>query len=61
MERGGGAAPQRIHLFGSATDDRYWKNVSPEAKDFVRSCLLVDPSKRITADEAMNHKASPVL
>ncbi|UZJ56735.1 hypothetical protein CBS101457_006055 [Exobasidium rhododendri] len=36
--------------------DRYWKNVSPAAKDFVKSCLCVDPAKRITADEAMKHK-----
>lgn len=35
--------------------DRYWKNVSSEAKDFVKHCLMVDPSKRITADEAMKH------
>ncbi|PWN91892.1 putative CMK1-Ca2+/calmodulin-dependent ser/thr protein kinase type I [Acaromyces ingoldii] len=36
--------------------DRYWKNVSPAAKEFVKSCLTVDPSKRLTADEAMKHK-----
>jgi calcium/calmodulin-dependent protein kinase I len=35
--------------------DRYWKNVSPAAKEFVKACLTVDPTKRITADEAMNH------
>lgn len=35
--------------------DRYWKNVSAEAKDFVKQCLTVDPSKRITADDAMKH------
>lgn len=37
------------------TDDRYWKNVTPAAKEFVKSCLTVDPKKRITADEAMKH------
>ncbi|EST07322.1 Protein kinase domain protein [Kalmanozyma brasiliensis GHG001] len=35
--------------------DRYWKNVSQEAKDFVKACLTVDPKKRITADEGMAH------
>ncbi|KAN0064850.1 Calmodulin-dependent protein kinase cmk2 [Thecaphora frezii] len=35
--------------------DRYWKNISSEAKDFVKACLTVDPKKRITADEAMEH------
>ncbi len=31
------------------------RNVSAEAKDFVKQCLTVDPSKRITADDAMSH------
>lgn len=35
--------------------DRYWKNVSAEAKDFVKACLKTDPLQRITADEAMKH------
>lgn len=35
--------------------DRYWKNISTEAKEFVKACLTVDPSKRITADEALRH------
>lgn len=35
--------------------DRYWKHISPEAKDFVKLCLTVDPHKRITADEAIKH------
>lgn len=36
--------------------DRYWRNITPEAKEFVKACLTVDASKRITADEAMKHK-----
>ncbi|CAO1626445.1 unnamed protein product [Sympodiomycopsis kandeliae] len=35
--------------------DRYWKHISNEAKEFVKLCLTVDPSKRITADEAIHH------
>ncbi|KAK0531413.1 Calmodulin-dependent protein kinase cmk2 [Tilletia horrida] len=35
--------------------DRYWKNISAEAKDFVKSCLTVDPANRITAAQAMRH------
>ena len=35
--------------------DRYWKNVSNEAKDFVKACLTVDPKKRLTADQGMSH------
>jgi hypothetical protein len=43
------------------TDDRYWKKVSDDAKDFVKSCLSVDPSKRLTADQAMDHPVSAIL
>ncbi|PWN46742.1 Pkinase-domain-containing protein [Violaceomyces palustris] len=35
--------------------DRYWKNISQEAKDFVKGCLTVDPSKRLTADQGLEH------
>lgn len=35
--------------------DRYWKNVSQEAKEFVKLCLTVDPKKRLTADQGMAH------
>ncbi|KAF8800992.1 Pkinase-domain-containing protein [Phlegmacium glaucopus] len=33
--------------------DRYWKNVSTEAKNFIRSLLNPDSSKRPTATEAL--------
>ncbi|KAI0666230.1 kinase-like domain-containing protein [Trametes maxima] len=36
--------------------ERYWSNVSPEAKDFVKSLLNPDPAKRPTAEEALKHK-----
>ena len=36
-------------------DDRYWSNVSVEAKNFIKSLLQVDPSKRPSAAAAMNH------
>jgi calcium-dependent protein kinase len=32
-----------------------WKSISEEAKDFVRQCLQVDTSKRLTAEMAINH------
>ena len=32
-----------------------WKAVSDEAKDFVRSLLVVDPKKRMDAVQALNH------
>ncbi|KAF6752059.1 CAMK/CAMK1 protein kinase [Ephemerocybe angulata] len=34
--------------------DRYWKNVSKEAKDFIRSLLTPNPQERPTASEALN-------
>jgi serine/threonine protein kinase len=36
--------------------EEYWQNVSETAKDFVRTCLTVDPLKRPTAAEALKHK-----
>ena len=33
----------------------YWANVSETAKDFVRTCLTIDPNQRPTATEALNH------
>ncbi|KYK60759.1 calmodulin-dependent protein kinase [Drechmeria coniospora] len=33
----------------------YWRGVSSEAKVFIRRCLTVDHTKRITAHEALQH------
>ena len=33
-----------------------WNNISDEAKDFISSLLVIDPSKRLTASEALEHK-----
>ena len=38
--------------------EEYWRNVSPTAKDFVRTCLTIDPAKRPTAALALQHKVS---
>jgi calcium-dependent protein kinase len=32
-----------------------WENISSEAKDFVRRLLVYNPSKRMTAEDALNH------
>lgn len=34
----------------------YWANVSETARDFVRTCLTIDPVKRPTAAQALQHK-----
>lgn len=36
--------------------EEYWQNVSPTAKDFVRTCLTIDPAKRPTAAMVLQHK-----
>jgi serine/threonine protein kinase len=33
----------------------YWEDVSEKAKDFIRGCLTVDPEKRLTAKQCVNH------
>jgi serine/threonine protein kinase len=34
----------------------YWANVTPTAKEFIRACLTIDPDKRPTATECLEHK-----
>jgi len=34
----------------------YWDPISADAKDFVKNLLIVDPRKRMTAAEALNHR-----
>ncbi|KAF1817655.1 Ca/Cm-dependent protein kinase B [Eremomyces bilateralis CBS 781.70] len=33
----------------------HWRGVSETARSFIRRCLTVDPSKRMTAQEALSH------
>jgi serine/threonine protein kinase len=35
--------------------DKYWHNITNEAKSLIRSLLTVDPTKRISAQAAMAH------
>ncbi|KTW31798.1 uncharacterized protein T551_01059 [Pneumocystis jirovecii RU7] len=35
---------------------KYWKNISQDAKDFIVSLLKINPSERPTAKEALKHK-----
>ena len=32
-----------------------WRNTSRDARDFIRNLLLIDPSLRMTAEEALHH------
>lgn len=33
----------------------YWEDVSENAKDFIKQCLTVDPTKRLTARQCLRH------
>jgi calcium/calmodulin-dependent protein kinase I len=35
--------------------ERYWRDVSKDAKDFILTMLQPDPSKRVTSEEALKH------
>ncbi|ERT02719.1 uncharacterized protein SPSK_00520 [Sporothrix schenckii 1099-18] len=39
----------------SFTPVDYWRGVSDAAKDFIRRCLTIDASQRMTAHEALQH------
>ena len=39
----------------SFTPVEYWRNVSETARDFIRRCLTIDPNKRMTAHQALQH------
>jgi calcium/calmodulin-dependent protein kinase I len=39
----------------SFTPVEYWRGVSESARDFIRRCLTIDSTKRITAHEALSH------
>mmetsp|Transcript_30419 Transcript_30419/g.49559 ORF Transcript_30419/g.49559 Transcript_30419/m.49559 type:complete len:131 (+) Transcript_30419:3-395(+) len=36
-------------------DRKYWKHISPEAKELIQRMLEVDPDKRITIADALQH------
>jgi len=33
----------------------YWQNVSETARDFIRRCLTIDPTQRLTTAQALSH------
>lgn len=37
-------------------DEKDWKNISEEAKDLINKLLTYEPSKRISAKDALDHK-----
>jgi calcium/calmodulin-dependent protein kinase I len=39
----------------SFTPEEYWRGVTEPARDFIRRCLTTDPSRRLTAHQALDH------
>jgi calcium/calmodulin-dependent protein kinase I len=39
----------------SFTPIEYWRGVSLAARDFIKRCLTIDPTQRLTANEALSH------
>ncbi|KAI7155500.1 Ca/Cm-dependent protein kinase B [Hortaea werneckii] len=39
----------------SFTPMEYWRGVSLTARQFIKKCLTIDPTKRMTAHEALSH------
>ena len=39
----------------SFTPLEYWRSVSLSAREFIKRCLTIDPTKRMTAHEALSH------
>lgn len=39
----------------SFTPIEYWRNVTTQARDFIRRCLTIDPTQRMTSHEALQH------
>lgn len=40
----------------SFTPVEYWRGVSQTARQFIERCLTIDPTKRMTAHEALSHE-----
>jgi len=36
-------------------DAPVWKQISPQAKDFIKKLIVIDPKERYTAQQALNH------
>ncbi|KAG0167751.1 hypothetical protein DFQ28_005712 [Apophysomyces sp. BC1034] len=55
-------AEDQVELFDEITHarfefhERYWRNISQDAKDFIRRLLTLDSEKRPTASEALKDK-----
>ena len=37
-------------------DDKYFKNISNEAKDLISKCLIYDKNKRISIEDILKHE-----
>jgi serine/threonine protein kinase len=47
---------QRIKTAEPNFVEKYWANISSEARELIRSMLVKDPSRRLTAEAALDHQ-----
>ncbi|ETW50218.1 hypothetical protein PFMALIP_01765 [Plasmodium falciparum MaliPS096_E11] len=47
--------PLNIRIEKVTFHERYWFNISSEAKDFIQSLLQINPEKRLNVIEAIEH------
>jgi serine/threonine protein kinase len=45
----------KVQFLNSEANDHVWARISPQAKDFILRLLVVDPTKRPSATEALRH------
>ena len=50
-----GQDPEQIKQGKFQFEESEWKDISPDAKSFIRILLSVDPKKRPIANEALKH------
>jgi len=46
---------QKIIVADYSFPEDHWSNISEDAKNFIRQLLVLDPAKRLTAKEALQH------
>lgn len=50
-----GTLSQQILSANISFDTPLWRAISPEAKDLISHLVMVDPSQRLTVEQALQH------
>lgn len=46
---------EKVSMGKFVFEEKHWANISTEARDFVSSCLILNPERRMTSEEALKH------